>query len=81
MELRNLTEQVYDTVVAHRRWLHAHPEPSGQEKNTAAYIANALRKIGLTPTENVGGYGVVAVVEGKRPGKCVGLRADFDALN
>ena len=81
MELTERIEQIYDTVVAHRRWLHAHPEVSGQEKNTAAYIAKALRNIGLTPTENVGGYGVTAVIEGGKPGKCVGLRADFDALN
>lgn len=81
MELTELVEQVYDTAVAHRRWLHAHPEASGQEENTAAYIADALRKIGLTPTENVGGYGVTALIQGKRSGKCVGLRADFDALN
>ncbi len=81
MELTERIEQIYDTVVAHRRWLHAHPEPSGQEKNTAAYIAKTLRNIGLHPTENVGGYGVVALIEGSKPGKCVGLRADFDALN
>ena len=81
MELTERIEQIYDTVVAHRRWLHAHPEPSGQEKNTAAYIAENLRKIGLNPTETVGGYGVVAVIEGGKPGKCIGLRADFDALN
>lgn len=81
MELTERIEQIFHTVVAHRRWLHAHPEPSGQEKNTAAYIAEALRKIGLNPVENVGGYGVVAVIEGGKPGKCIGLRADFDALN
>jgi len=81
MELKDLVEQIYDTAVTHRRWLHAHPEASGREKNTAAYIADALRKIGLDPTENVGGYGVTALIQGSRPGKCVGLRADFDALN
>lgn len=81
MELKDLVEQVYDAAVTHRRWLHAHPEVSGQEKNTAAYIADTLRKIGLNPTENVGGYGVTALIQGCRPGKCVGLRADFDALN
>lgn len=81
MELTERINQIYDRVVAHRRWLHAHPEPSGQEKNTAAYVAQTLRKIGLTPTENVGGYGVTAVITGDKPGKCVGLRADFDALN
>ena len=71
---------VQPSVAEHRRWLHAHPELSGQEKETAAYIAAALRKLGLEPTENVGGHGVVAVIEGRKGDKCVGLRADFDAL-
>ena len=72
---------VQNAVVEHRRWLHAHPELSGQEKETAAYIASALRELGLEPIENVGGYGVVAVIEGRKGDKCVGLRADFDALS
>ena len=81
MELKERIALAQDSVIAHRRWLHAHPELSGQEKETAAYIADALRKMGLGPKENVGGYGVVAVIKGRKGGKCVGLRADFDALS
>ena len=81
MELKGRIAAVRDSVIAHRQWLHAHPELSGQEKETAAYIAAALRKLGLEPKENVGGYGVVAVIEGHKAGKCVALRADFDALS
>ena len=75
-----LVEKYWDKVKEHRYYLHAHPELSHHEKNTAAYIAETLKKMGLTPKENVGGYGVTAVIEGKGEGKCVGLRADFDAL-
>ena len=75
-----LIEKYKETVLKHYYWLHQHPELSGEEKETAAYIAAALREMGLEPTENVGGYGVTAVIEGKGEGKCVGLRADFDAL-
>ena len=75
-----LVEKYKETVLKHYYWLHQHPELSGEEKETAAYIAAALREMGLEPTENVGGYGVTAVIEGKGEGKCVGLRADFDAL-
>ena len=81
MELKERIALAQDSVIAHRRWLHAHPELSGQERNTAAYIATALRKMGLDPEENVGGYGVVAVIKGRKGSKCVGLRADFDALS
>ncbi len=78
--VKALVEQYQDTVVKHYHWLHAHPELSNQEKETAAYIAAELRKMGLEPVEGVGGYGVVALIHGKGPGKCVGLRADIDAL-
>ena len=49
MDLQNLVNTVYDKAVAHRRWLHAHPELSGEEKESAAYIAAELRKMGLEP--------------------------------
>lgn len=75
-----IVEKYYNLLLNDRRWLHAHPELSGGEERSAAYIADVLRSIGLQPTERVGGYGVVAVIEGARPGKCVALRADFDAL-
>jgi len=81
MQRKERIALVQDSVIAHRRWLHSHPEPSGQEKSTAAYIATALRNMGLDPLENVGGYGVVAIIEGRKGSKCVGLRADFDALS
>ena len=81
MDLETRIDGVWDTAIRHRRWLHAHPEISGQEKETSAYIASALRSMGITPVENVGGYGVTAVIEGRKGSKCVGLRADFDALS
>ena len=38
--------------------LHRHPELSYQEKQTAAYLAGELRRLGFEVTENVGDYGV-----------------------
>ena len=58
-----LVEKYWDKVKEHRYYLHAHPELSHHEKNTAAYIAETLKKMGLTPKENVGGYGVTAEKE------------------
>jgi len=80
-QLELLANQYENTVQEYWHWLHAHPELSGEEMESAAYIASALRKIGLKPIERVGGYGVVALIEGAQPGKCVALRADFDALS
>ncbi len=79
-EVKELIQKYLPQVLEHRRHIHAHPELTGQEKETAAYIAQVLRDMGLKPVENVGGYGVVALIEGKNPGKVVGLRADIDAL-
>ena len=79
-KINNLIEDFWETILDYRKWLHENPELSGQEKNTAAFIANALREMGLEPKENIGGYGVAAVIEGKSDGKCLALRADFDAL-
>ena len=50
-----LVEKYQETVLEHYRWLHQHPELSGEEKESAAYIAAQLRKMGLEPRENVGG--------------------------
>lgn len=74
--------QTYATdTVRLRRHLHAHPELSYQEHETARYVASTLKAFGLTPTEGVAETGVVALVEGKNPSKkVVALRADMDAL-
>ncbi|MBM3475249.1 MAG: amidohydrolase [Armatimonadetes bacterium] len=69
-----------DEMIALRRQLHRRPELAMQEHETAALIAAKLRSEGLGVSEGVGGTGVVGLVRGKRRGKCIGLRADMDAL-
>ncbi len=59
--------------------LHANPELSFQEKNTAARIAQELRDAGFTVTEGVGGHGVVALLH-NGAGPTLMLRTDMDAL-
>ena len=80
-EVKNLVSNYYEQICENRRYLHAHPELACHEVESSAYIAKTLREMGLEPKENVGGYGVTAVINGRKgPGKCIGLRADFDAL-
>lgn len=67
-------------VIEWRRHLHAHPELSNREVETARYLENQLRALGLEPRTGVAGHGVVAVIEGGKPGPVVALRADMDAL-
>jgi len=59
--------------------LHQAPELSFQEEKTSERLANELREAGFTVSQNVGGYGVVGVLE-NGPGKTLLLRADMDAL-
>ena len=59
--------------------LHANPELSLMETETASYLAKKLDAMGYDVTEGVGGTGVVAVME-NGPGKTVMIRADMDAL-
>ncbi|MBI3928741.1 MAG: amidohydrolase [Armatimonadetes bacterium] len=62
------------------RWLHAHPELSGQERNTSARLADELRKSELEVIPGVAGTGLLAVLDSGRPGPVVLYRADLDAL-
>ncbi|MDO4580960.1 MAG: M20 family metallopeptidase [Bacillota bacterium] len=69
-----------DVITEWRRHIHMHPEISGEEHDTAVYIAGLLREFGLEVTEGVGGYGVVGLLRGDDAYKCAALRADMDAL-
>ncbi|MDR7238992.1 M20 family metallopeptidase [Neobacillus drentensis] len=73
-------EGSYEEMVDIRRFMHQHPELSFQEYNTAKFIQAFYEKLQIEVKGNVGGNGVVAKVYGKKPGKTVALRADFDAL-
>ncbi|MDX2183726.1 MAG: M20/M25/M40 family metallo-hydrolase [Gemmatimonadaceae bacterium] len=67
-------------LIAFRRDLHRHPEPSGEERRTAQRVAQRLRRLGLEVRTGVGGHGVVAVLRGGKPGPVVAYRADLDAV-
>src|SRR5579862_3411253 len=59
--------------------LHEHPELSSHEVQTAAKLADHLRRLGYEVTEHVGGTGVVAVMK-NGVGPTVMLRTELDAL-
>ena len=62
--------------------LHRHPEIGFEETRTSRIVAEKLRAYGIDEVhEGIGGTGVVGLIRGKGPGnRCVGLRADMDAL-
>ena len=71
---------VRDELIQDRRHLHANPELGFEEHETAAYVAERLRSLGIETRTGVGKTGVVGVIRGGSPGKTVMLRADMDAL-
>jgi hippurate hydrolase len=69
-----------DELTAIRRDFHAYPEIGFEEKRTSGRIAALLEDWGIAVTRGIGGTGVVGVLDGARPGRTIGLRADMDAL-
>ena len=66
-------------IVTLRRTLHAHPELSLLEFETAGRIESWLKELGLRP-KRVAKTGVTATVGRKRGGRTILARADMDAL-
>ena len=79
-DIRSQARALLPRCIEDRRWFHHHAELSFQEFETADYIEKALAEIpGLrlsrpTPTS------VMAVLKTGRPGRCLAIRADVDAL-
>jgi len=78
-ELKARVATALPELVALRRHLHAHPELSGNEHQTAALVAGELRGLGWSVREGVGRTGVLAEL-GPPQGPLVALRVDMDAL-
>lgn len=63
-----------------REQLHQFPELGNREFKTAKLVADHLRSLGIEVKEGVAKTGVVGLLKGSKPGPCVALRADMDAL-
>jgi amidohydrolase len=80
-QIKSLSDQYSEEVVHLRRYLHANPELSYQEFNTAKYVGAQLKNFGLAPKEGIATTGLMVDIAGKNPSKkTVALRADMDAL-
>ena len=80
-EIQEITKSLAPRLIEIRRHIHAHPELSGQEYQTAAYVAGVLSSCGLRVQEAVGKTGVVGDLNGeKNQEKILAIRTDMDAL-
>lgn len=79
--IKSLAQAYKQEVIDLRRHLHSHPELSFKEFQTAAFVAEKLKEIGITEIEAKATTGWSALIKGKNPDKkVVALRADMDAL-
>jgi carboxypeptidase Ss1 len=67
-------------IIKIRREIHANPELTFHEIETAKLVATKLKSLGIETRTGVGGTGVVGLLKGGLAGNVVALRADMDAL-
>ncbi|MCG8434074.1 MAG: amidohydrolase, partial [Gammaproteobacteria bacterium] len=67
-------------AIEFRHLIHANPELSNQEFETAELVATHLRSLGMDVKTGVAKTGVIGVLRGGKPGPVVAVRADMDAL-
>ena len=80
-KIKSLASKYHEDIIACRRHLHMHPELSFKEVNTQKFVEQKLSEYGLGNFKRMANTGIVAMIEGKNPGKkTIALRADMDAL-
>ena len=80
MDIRAKAHEISEEMLGWRRDFHAHPELSNNEFRTTEKIVELLKSFGCDSVERPLPTGAVALIKGGKPGKCVALRADIDAL-
>ena len=81
--IRSKSESLFEKVKGYREYMHQYPELSYQEHKTMAFVSETLTTLSIEHTTKFGDTGVVAIIRGKnhsKEDKCIGLRADLDAL-
>ena len=78
--VKKLVAEYGSQLIENRRYLHAHPELSFHETNTAQWVRSRLQKAGIPMLSGIHGNSTVGYLKGSKPGPSIGLRADMDAL-
>jgi amidohydrolase len=80
-QIKDIAKTLAPRLIEIRRHLHAHPELSAQEYQTAAYVAGVLSSCGVQVQEAIGKTGVVGELAGKgTERRMLAIRTDMDAL-
>ena len=78
--INDIVSKIVPKVIEYRRHFHQFPELSFEEFETSEFIADKLRELGYNVRTNIGGTGVMAVLDTGIPGPVIAFRADMDAL-
>jgi amidohydrolase len=79
--IRELAGKYFQEIRDLRHHLHAHPELSFEEYQTADFISGILTKYHIPFKRGIAGTGILAWIEGSEPDSAsLALRADMDAL-
>ncbi|MCL2010095.1 MAG: M20 family metallopeptidase [Synergistaceae bacterium] len=81
-DIKERAKAINGKIVEWRRHIHANPELGMELPKTEAFVARNLKEMGVEKIrQGVAGHGITALIEGEKPGKILGIRADMDALN
>lgn len=72
-------KELQSDLIKYRRDIHRNPEVGMDLPETTKYVMNVLKENGLEPKE-IRDSAISVLIEGKKPGKTILLRADMDAL-
>lgn len=78
--IREEIKPMKDWLLEIRRTIHQHPELGFEEVETSRLVSEWLEIFGYQVKKGLAKTGVVGILEGKRPGKTIAIRADMDAL-
>ncbi len=80
-QINTLADNYFSEITGIRRHIHAHPELSFEEHQTARLVADFLSKNNIEHQTGIAKTGVVGMIRGNIKGKkTIALRADMDAL-
>lgn len=79
MEFRKIAEENLEYCIKLRREFHENPELSGEEIWTSNKIAKELENLGIHYIK-VNKLNVIGIIDTKKEGKSIAIRADIDAL-
>lgn len=79
-DIQEIATKLAPRLIEIRRYIHSHPELSGQEFQTSAYVAGVLSSYGIHAQQGVGKTGVVGDLLNNESDRILAIRTDLDAL-